>query len=151
MRITVREVRDDELPQLLRLLHQMDESMYPPRPPAEAASQRAIFRQIRSDSRQHLFVAEAAGRLVGTAHLVIIPHLGRSARPSGVVDGVVVDTAWRGRGVGAALMRAVADTARRHGCYKLALTSNLARTGAHRFYSRLGWKRTHYGYSLELD
>jgi hypothetical protein len=47
-------------------------------------------------------------------------------------------------------MRAVADAARTAGCYKLALTSNLARAGAHRFYSRLGWKRTHYGYSLEL-
>ena len=62
----------------------------------------------------------------------------------------MVDPAYRRRRLGAALMRAAAEAAREAGCYKLTLTSNLARTGAHRFYSRLGWKRTHYGYSLEL-
>ncbi len=67
-----------------------------------------------------------------------------------MVEGVVVEGAYRRSGVGAALLREAAALARRHGCYKLSLTSNLARTGAHRFYSRLGWKRSHYGYSLEL-
>jgi len=87
---------------------------------------------------------------VGSAHLMVLRHFGRSLSRSGVVEGVVVEPAYRRAGVGAALMRAVAEAARMAGCYKLALTSNLARTGAHRFYSRLGWKRTHYGYSLEL-
>ncbi|MDP2948431.1 MAG: GNAT family N-acetyltransferase [Chloroflexota bacterium] len=56
----------------------------------------------------------------------------------------------RQRKRGAALMRAVAQIAREAGCYKLTLSTNLARTGAHRFYSRLGWRRTHYGFSLEI-
>jgi len=78
--------------------------------------------------------------------LLFMPSLSRSA----VVEGLVVDPAYRRKGVGAALMRAAAEAARGAGCYKLALTSNVARAGAHRFYSRLGWKRTHYGYSLDL-
>jgi GNAT superfamily N-acetyltransferase len=81
---------------------------------------------------------------------MVLRHLGRSLSRSAVVEGVVVDAAYRRKGVGAALMRAAADAAREAGCYKLALTSNVARSDAHRFYSRLGWKRTHYGYSLEL-
>ena len=47
-------------------------------------------------------------------------------------------------------MRAVANAARETGCCKLALSSNVARAGAHRFYSRLGWKRTYYGFSVDL-
>jgi GNAT superfamily N-acetyltransferase len=61
----------------------------------------------------------------------------------------VVDEAYRGKGVRAALMRQVQQIAKKAGCYKLTLSTNLARTGAHRFYSRLGWKRSHYGFSLE--
>ena len=111
---------------------------------------RKLFEGILADRDQRLLVAEDGGRLVGSAHLMVLRHFGRSLSCSAVVEGVVVDPAYRRAGVGAELMRAVAEAARRAGCYKLALTSNLARMGAHRFYSRLGWKRSHFGYSLEL-
>ena len=124
--------------------------MYRGRADAGDRDLRALYDAILADPDQRLLVAEDGGRLVGSAHLMVLRHFGRSLSRSGLVEGVVVDPAYRQAGVGAALMRAVAEAARRAGCYKLALTSNLARTGAHRFYSRLGWKRSHFGYSLEL-
>jgi GNAT superfamily N-acetyltransferase len=148
--ITVREARADDFAALLRLLEQMDESMYPGRGHADGGDIRALYESILTDPDQRLLVAEDGGRFVGSAHLMVLRHLDRSLSRSAVVEGVVVDPAYRRRGVGAALMRAAAEAARQAGCYKLTLTSNLARTGAHRFYSRLRWKRTHYGYSLEL-
>ena len=148
--ITVREATADDFDALLRLLDGMDESMYGGRGHAAERDVRSLYDSVLADPDQRLLVAEDGGRLVGSAHLMVLRHFGRSLSRSGVVEGVVVDPAYRRAGVGAALMRAVADAARAAGCYKLALTSNLARTGAHRFYRRLGWKRTHYGYSLEL-
>jgi len=68
-----------------------------------------------------------------------------------VVENVVVASDARSMGVGQRLMEAIGDIARRARCYKIALTSNISRTGAHRFYERLGWKRTHYGYSIGVD
>ena len=124
--------------------------MYAGRGHAAERDVRKLFEGILADRDQRLLVAEDGGRLVGSAHLMVLRHFGRSLSRSAVVEGVVVDPAYRRAGVGAALMRAVAEAARRAGCYKLALTSNLARTGAHRFYGRLGWKRSHFGYSLEL-
>lgn len=150
MRITVRQAAEADLPHLLRLLDQMDESMYASRPRASDEERAAAFRRLLADPDQRLLVAEAGGRLVGTAHLIVLQHFDRGLKRSGVVEGVVVDGAYRGRGVGAALLRAVAQAARGAGCYKLSLTSNMARRGAQRFYTRLGWKRTHYGYSLDL-
>ena len=147
---TVREARPADFDALLRLLDGMDESMYGGRGHAAERDVRSLYDSVLADPDQRLLVAEEGGRLAGSAHLMVLRHFGRSLSRSGVVEGVVVDPAYRRAGVGAALMRAVADAARAAGCYKLALTSNLARTGAHRFYSRLGWKRTHYGYSLEL-
>ncbi len=150
VKVTVREATAADLPQLQRLLDQLDEGMYRKRQEATETALREAFQRILDDARQTIFVAEDSGRMVGTAHLMVLQHFGRGLPRSAVVEGVVVNEAYRGKGVGAALMRAVAEAARQAGCYKLSLTSNLARSGAHRFYSRLGWKRTHYGFSLDL-
>ncbi len=148
--ITVREATPGDFDALLRLLDQMDESMYRGRAVADEGDLRALYEAILADPDQRLFLAEGGGRLVGSAHLLVLRHFDRSLSRSAVVEGVIVARDQRRGGVGAALMRAAAEAARAAGCYKLDLTSNMARTGAHRFYSRLGWKRSHYGYSLEL-
>jgi GNAT superfamily N-acetyltransferase len=149
MKLVVRAAVEAELPAVLDLLDQIDDSMYAARRDAGEDVRLSVFRQIAADPHQHLLVAEAKGLIVGTVHLVVIPHLSRSCKPSGLLEGMVVHEAYRRKGVGAALLREVQRLARGAGCYKLALSSNLARRGAHRFYSRLGWKRTHYGFSLE--
>ncbi len=148
--ITVRQAAAGDFDALLRLLDQMDESMYRGRASAGEGDLRPLYEAILADPDQHLFLAEDGDRLVGSAHLMVLRHFGRSLPLSAVVEGVIVAGDYRRGGVGAALMRAAAAAAREAGCYKLDLTSNMARAGAHRFYSRLGWKRTHFGYSLEL-
>jgi GNAT superfamily N-acetyltransferase len=57
----------------------------------------------------------------------------------------------RGRSVGEAMMRWAIEEARRRGCDNLHLTSNKARLDAHRFYERLGFKKTHEGLRLPLS
>jgi GNAT superfamily N-acetyltransferase len=149
MRIAVRAATEADLPRLLDLLGQIDESMYTQRQDAGQAARLSVFRRIAADPLQHLLVADDDGRIVGTVHLIVIPHFSRTCKPSGLLESMVVDEAYRRKGVGAALLREVQRLAHEAGCYKLALSSNLARRGAHRFYSRLGWKRTHYGFSVE--
>ena len=149
MKLVVRTAVEADLPRLLELLDQIDDSMYAGREDAGEASRLTMFRQIAADPRQHVLVAAADGRIVGTVHLIVVPHFSRTCKPSGLLESMVVDETYRRKAVGAALLREVQRLAREAGCYKLALSSNLARRGAHRFYSRLGWKRTHYGFSLE--
>ena len=151
MKLAVRSAVETDVPRVLELLDQIDDSMYARREDAGQAARLSIFRQIAADPRQHVLVADADGRIVGTVHLVVIPHFSRSCKPSALLESMVVDEAHRRKGVGAALLREVQRLARDAGCYKLALSSNLARRGAHRFYSRLGWKRSHYGFSLEPE
>ncbi|MEX0800785.1 MAG: GNAT family N-acetyltransferase [Dehalococcoidia bacterium] len=148
--IPVREARPDDFQPLVALLDQMDDSMYQGPKVDDPAALRALYDSILADPDQRILVAEDGGRIVGTAHVMVLRHFRRKLSRSAVVEGVMVDPAARRGGVGAALMRAAAEYARGAGCYKLDLTSNAARAGAHRFYSRLGWKRSHYGYSLEL-
>lgn len=62
------------------------------------------------------------------------------------VDDLVVVSAERSRGIGAALLAALRDEARRLGCAELHLDTNVTRAGAHRFYEREGleWTSRHY-------
>jgi len=111
----------------------------------------AAFDRLARDRNHTILIAELAGKIVGTCHVIVVPHLGHALMPFAIVENVVVDADARSSGIGQHLMAAAGDLARRRGCYKLALTSNLARPRAHKFYERLGWTRTHFGYSLGLE
>jgi len=109
------------------------------------------FECLARDRNHMILIAEAEGEILGTCHVIVVPHLGHALKPLAIVENVVVDASARSSGIGQHLMAAAGDFARRRGCYKLALTSNVARPRAHKFYERLGWTRTHFGYSLGLE
>jgi len=85
--------------------------------------------------------ADTERRVVGTLHLYLLPQLAHRGGQAAVVDAVAVDPAFQGRGIGRALMLRAMALAREAGCYKLALSSNLRREGAHAFYDALGFER----------
>ena len=147
----IRSATRDDLPRLVELLAQLSldeprEELGSPRPPAYDAA----LEEILADARQTLLVAEADGAVVGMACYIRVPNLSHVGRPYGLVEDVVVDAAMRGQGCGEALMQRAIELARAGGCYKLALTSNKARTDAHRLYQRLGFKATHEGFRIDL-
>jgi GNAT superfamily N-acetyltransferase len=66
------------------------------------------------------------------------------------VEDLAVDPERRSQGVGAALLAAAREWARRAGATHLELDSGLARADAHRFYEREGGARQSYTYGWEL-
>ena len=52
----------------------------------------------------------------------------------------------RGEGIGAALVDAAVAWAAQRGCYRIQLTSNVARREAHRFYEANGFTASHVGF-----
>jgi ribosomal protein S18 acetylase RimI-like enzyme len=110
----------------------------------------AALQAIGQDPDNGLFVAEVEGAVVGTFQRTIIQHVAYRGGKVAQIENVMVDPAARGRGVGLAMMRWAIDEARARGCYRVQLTSNKARTRAHRFYERLGFVRSHEGFKLAL-
>jgi GNAT superfamily N-acetyltransferase len=109
-----------------------------------------LWQQVIADTRQQVLVAEQGGEIAGSITLIIVPNLGHRGKPWAAVENVVVLERRRGQGVGTALMSEAGRIARRRGCYKIVLTTNLARRQAHGFYRSLGWQQTHAGFSLHL-
>ena len=149
-RVAVRRAREKDIPSIVALYRELHPDNYASLEVAPARM-RAAFRRLSRDRNHRILVAESAGRIVGTAHLIVLPHLGHGLKPFAIVENVVVAADARSLGVGEAMMQAASALAISLGCYKLALTTNMRRLRAHRFYERLGWRRTHYGYSLGVE
>jgi GNAT superfamily N-acetyltransferase len=48
------------------------------------------------------------------------------------------------------MIRWAVGECRARGCRVVQLSTNMTRTDAHRFYERLGFSRSHFGYKLDL-
>ncbi len=81
-----------------------------------------------------------AGALAGlAAYSFLWPAIGPTR--SLYLKELYVPAAYRGRGVGKLLMRAVFEAAARHGCSRVEWTTDVTNTGAQAFYDRLGLPR----------
>ncbi|MEU4150582.1 GNAT family N-acetyltransferase [Streptomyces sp. NPDC026659] len=110
----------------------------------------AAFERLDADPNQHLVVAVLEGRVIGTLHLTVIPGLSRKGATRALIEAVRVHADQRGSGLGSELIRWAVDRARDLGCTLVQLTSDKARTDAHRFYERLGFTASHEGFKLNL-
>jgi GNAT superfamily N-acetyltransferase len=95
-----------------------------------------------------VFVGERDGRIIGTLQLTIIQQLSYRGSKVAEIEAVRVATDLRGGGLGAELIRFGVERARAAGCVRVQLTSNKERVDAHRFYERLGFRRSHEGFKL---
>jgi GNAT superfamily N-acetyltransferase len=110
---------------------------------------RQTFRRMTSYPSYKVYVAEMDGRVCGTYALLIMDNLANGGAPSGVVEDVAVMRSFQGKGIGKAMMEAAIRSCKDSGCYKMALSSNATRTGAHKFYESLGFVR--HGFSYRVD
>lgn len=104
--------------------------------------------RIVADPSNDLVVAEDRdGVVVGTLQLTVVPGMARRGSTRLLVEAVRVASTERSSGIGSALMRWVVDGAAVELHTPLVqLTSDAARTDAHRFYLRLGFVDSHVGF-----
>ncbi|NEE00401.1 GNAT family N-acetyltransferase [Phytoactinopolyspora halotolerans] len=111
----------------------------------------ASFAAIDADPHQLLVVGESNGDIVATMQLTFIPGMSRRGTWRAQIEGVRVASSARGAGIGERLIRWAVEQARDRGCALVQLTSDASRTGAHRFYARLGFVASHTGFKLDLS
>jgi GNAT superfamily N-acetyltransferase len=143
--IAIREAAEADLPAVLRAY---EEAGIGGGVSFTAEEAREQFSRLRQYPSYRVFVAETEGTLAGTYALIILDNLAKRGACAAVVEDVAVLPAFQGRGIGRAMMEHAREECRRAGCYKMTLSSNLAREGAHRFYDALGFER--HGYSFRM-
>lgn len=152
--VTLRDATDADLDALMGLL--ADDPVSAARGDVADASDRpryaAALRAVVEDPANALLVAQdQAGRLVGTFQLTRIPGMARQGSTRLLVEAVRVRSDLRSSGIGGAMMRWVTDVAAPAlGVSLVQLTSDAARTDAHRFYERLGFTGSHVGFKYRV-
>ena len=136
---TLRDSRKADIPHITRLNAQLG---YP-----ESADIIGLrYRRIMRDRRNHrVFVAAVGGSTghsgrgaIGWIHVFVDRLL--TVGPRAEIGGLVVDEQWRGRGVGAALVRRAEQWVQKKGFFRVVVRTNVIRTRAHAFYERCGYQ-----------
>jgi GNAT superfamily N-acetyltransferase len=153
-RFTLRRAVEDDLPALVCLLS--DDPVSAARGDAaqrpDGAAYRTALKEVMADSSNEVvLVVDGDGGTVAMMQLTRIPGLSRRGATRLLVEAVRVRGDQRSAGIGSAMMRWV-TTAAAHdvGASLVQLTSDEARTDAHRFYERLGFHGSHRGFKFQV-
>ena len=149
--VRIRPAARDDLPAIVRMLADdplgATRERYADPLPAEYWD---AYAAIEADPHQLLIVAEVDGETAGVLQLTLIPGLTRLGSWRALVEGVRIDRARRGAGLGEIMVTWAIDVAKRRGCRLIQLTTDKSRPDAHRFYKRLGFVATHEGMKRDL-
>lgn len=148
MALSFRDARRADVAAIVALL--ADDPLGQAREGSDLAPYLAAYDEVAANPAQQLIVGEAAGRIVATCQLTILPGLSRQGAKRALVEAVRVTADLRGQGLGAALMAECEARARAAGATVLQLTTDKSRLRAHAFYDRLGFTASHIGYKKPL-
>lgn len=83
-------------------------------------------------------VAKDSERIIGMGALYIHQKVGKIGS---YIEDVIVDSVYRGKGLGKEIVQALIDGARERGVVSISLTSRPERIAAHTLYEKLGFKK----------
>lgn len=161
----VRQASAEDLPAVLEVLAQ-NQAVAPertsPRPHVPSGRERISWERMAATPDLTVYLAchflthEGVAEQehpVGTAAMVLMPHLTYDCHPSAFIEAVVVAYAHRRRGVARLLVQQALDDARAASCRKVQLLSHKrhADDGAHELYRRLGFAAEAEGFRLYLE
>lgn len=141
MSIAIREAQGTDAPRLAELIIALGH-------PIEEGD---VRRNLDALARNGLLplVATDGNHVIGMCGLSAMVTVHRPA-PVGRVSVMIVDEAYRGRGIGALLISEAENRLAHRGCRIIEVTSNMRRDRAHNFYERLGYERTSFRFMKRL-
>lgn len=131
----VREIKENELSELLDLYTHLHESGVP----EDSEHLQRTWEMICNDENHHIIVCEVDGRLVSSCVCVIIPNLTRNIRPYAFIENVVSHADHRGKGYATACLNFAKDLAVKADCYKMMLLTGSKSGSTLRFYKKAGY------------
>ena len=133
--MTIREIKENELGELLELYTHLHELGVP----EDSEHLHNTWAAICNDENHHIIVCEVDGKIVSSCVCVIIPNLTRNIRPYAFIENVVTHTDYRGKGYATACLNYAKELASQANCYKMMLLTGSKSPEMLRFYEKAGY------------
>jgi Acetyltransferases len=109
------------------------------------------FKKLCKCDTHILLSAVENGKLIGSVMGVICEELYGSCKPFMVLENMIVDSQFRNKGVGKALVSELEKIAVQKNCTQIILITDTQRIDARKFYESVGYNpNTHKGYKKKL-
>ena len=132
MIISIRDARPGDEPDVVRLVTELASEGGEASPVSEA-----FVRDFLASSQVHLLLAEVDGKIAGLLSYSVRSDLYHAA-PSAMIDEFVVSAAYRGCGIGSAMMSELLGRLEAMGCAEVSVTTMPENVAAQRFYRSHG-------------
>lgn len=131
----VREALKEDLNELLNLYLFLHEKNIP----ENSEHLENTWKTIIEDINHHIVVKEINGKIVSSCVCVIVPNLTRNIRPYALIENVVTNEGYRGKGYATECLNYVKEIAIKNNCYKMMLLTGTKNENTLAFYKSTGY------------
>ena len=131
----VREAVKKDLDELLNLYLFLHEKNIP----KNSEYLENTWKTIIEDINHHIVIKEINGKIVSSCVCVIIPNLTRNIRPYALIENVITNENYRGKGYATECLNYAKEIAIKNNCYKMMLLTGTKNENTLAFYKNAGY------------
>ena len=131
----VREAVKEDLNELLNLYLFLHEKNIP----ENSEHLENTWKTIIEDINHHIVVKEINGKIVSSCVCIIVPNLTRNIRPYALIENVVTNEGYRGKGYATECLNYAKEIAIKDNCYKMMLLTGTKNENTLAFYKSAGY------------
>ena len=131
----VREAVKKDLDELLNLYLFLHEKNIP----KNSEYLENTWKTIIEDINHHIVIKEINGKIVSSCVCVIIPNLTRNIRPYALIENVVTNENYRGKGYATECLNYAKEIAIKNNCYQMMLLTGTKNENTLAFYKNAGY------------
>ena len=136
--IIIREARESDLPAVEKLLGELVNTLEDTGG-MDIGTALGTCKRLLDDAGSHFLVAEVDGAPVGFINFSVRQTILHRC-PSALIDELVVEEAYQGKGAGRKLVLAAIEKCRQLGCCEVEVSTEKANLKAREFYKRCGFE-----------
>eukprot|EP01132_Coremiostelium_polycephalum_P021448 gene21448-25470_t len=104
----------------------------------------------RNPQQELLVLVDDDNLILGTLQITYVQYLNRMGSKRAIFEAVRIDKNHRGKGLGEMMCKLAINRAKENGTKFVQLFSDKQRTGALRFYQKIGFTPSHEGFKMSL-
>lgn len=135
--MNIREIQKTDLQGLLELYMQLHDN---PMPKMDE-NINLLWERIINDKDHHIVVGVIEDKIVSSCVVVIIPNLTHNQQPYALIENVITDEKYRGKGYATAILDYAKGIAVNNNCYKIMLLTGSKKESTLKFYEQAGYNK----------